>query len=41
MDCLQQTLFVRMSTQMIAIETKQNELDAKFASMLDSQHAHT
>jgi hypothetical protein len=26
---------------MIAIETKQNELDAKFASMLDSQHAHT
>ncbi len=27
--------------QMIAIKTKQNELDAKFASMLDSQHGHT
>jgi hypothetical protein len=26
---------------MTAIKTKQNELDAKFASMLDSQHGHT
>lgn len=30
-----------MSIRMIAIKTKQNELDAKFASMLDSQHVHT
>ncbi len=27
--------------QMRAIKTKQNELDAKFASMLGSQHGHT
>ncbi len=30
-----------MLIRMIAIKIKQNELDAKFASMLDSQHAHT
>ncbi len=30
-----------MSTQMTTIETKQNELNAKFAFMLDSQHVHT
>ncbi len=29
-----------MYVQMIAIETKQNELDAKFTSMLDNQQAH-
>jgi hypothetical protein len=40
-DCLQQTLSARMLIRMIAIKIKQNELDAKFASMLDSQHAHT
>jgi hypothetical protein len=30
-----------MSAQMTTMETKQNELDAKIASMLDSQHRHT
>jgi len=27
--------------RMTTIKMKQNELDAKFASMLDSQHGHT
>jgi hypothetical protein len=30
-----------MSTQMTTMEIKQNELDAKIPSILDSQHGHT
>jgi hypothetical protein len=37
---LEHGLSGRMYVRMIAIETKQNELDAKFTSMLDNQQAH-
>ncbi len=40
MENLEHGLSSRMYVQMIAIETKQNELDAKFTSMLDNQQAH-
>ncbi len=40
MENLEHGLSGRMYVRMIAIETKQNELDAKFTSMLDNQQAH-
>jgi hypothetical protein len=40
-DYVQQTLSRKFSYQMTTIETKQNELDAKVVSMLDSQQVQT
>jgi hypothetical protein len=39
MENLEQGLLGRMYVQVTTIETKQNELDAKFTSMLDNQQA--